>query len=229
MRHFVVFPGMHGTTDLMDDFVATAPSDARVEVVALPTQPLGYAELASHFESTLRLTPDSVLIAESFSGPLAILLAERCTVAALILCNTFAKGPYLRALGVLPLILFARIPPPQFLVRYFIVGSSASDALVERVREVIASVPADLLASRARSALRIDVTSQLARCTSPILYLRGTQDHLVRERSVKAVVEAASEPVFVSYVKKAPHLLLKTSPREAWRAIGEFLAGAIAH
>jgi fermentation-respiration switch protein FrsA (DUF1100 family) len=122
-------------------------------------------------------------------------------------------------------MLFARIPPPPFLVRYFIVGSSASDAVVEALREVIASVPAELLASRARSALSIDVTSALARCTSPLLYLRGTQDKLVRERSVEAVVEAAAEPVFVAYIK-APHLLLKTSPREAWRAISEFLAGA---
>jgi pimeloyl-[acyl-carrier protein] methyl ester esterase len=228
MRHYVVFPGMHGTTDLMDDFVAAAPSDARVEVVALPPLPLGYPELASHFESTLQLTPASVLIAESFSGPLAILLAERRSVAALILCNTFVRAPYLRAFAALPLVLLARIPPPPFLVRHFIVGPSASDAVVEGLREVIASVPAELLASRARSALSIDVTSQLARCTSPMLYLRGTQDHLVRDRSVKAVVGAASEPVFVAYIK-APHLLLKTSPREAWRAISEFLAGAIAN
>ncbi|MGE5727292.1 MAG: alpha/beta hydrolase, partial [Gemmatimonas sp.] len=72
MRHFVVFPGMHGSTDLMDDFVATAPRDSRVDVVALPTHLADYSELASHLANTLRLTPQSILIAESFSGPLAI-------------------------------------------------------------------------------------------------------------------------------------------------------------
>jgi pimeloyl-[acyl-carrier protein] methyl ester esterase len=227
MRRFVVFPGMHGTTDLMDDFVAAAPSDAQIEVVALPMQLLDYSELASHYAKTLRLTPDSVLIAESFSGPLAIMLAERCRVAALILCNTFAKAPYPQALAALPLSLLARIPPPAPLVRYFIVGPNASDKIVRQVRAAVASVPARVLAFRARSALRVDVTFELARCTSPILYLRGTEDHLVHKKSVEAVVEAASVPVSVAQIP-GPHLLLKTSPREAWRAIGEFLAGTIA-
>jgi pimeloyl-[acyl-carrier protein] methyl ester esterase len=217
---------MHGTTDLMDDFVAAAPSEAHIEVVALPTQQLDYSGLASHFAKTLRLTPDSVLIAESFSGPLAIMLAERCSVAALILCNTFVKAPYARALAALPLSLLARIPPPAPLVRYFIVGPDASDTMVRQVRATVASVPARVLAFRAQSALRVDVTFELARCTSPILYLRGTEDHLVEQRSVDAVVEAASVPVSVVYIP-APHLLLKTSPREAWRAISEFLAGTI--
>jgi pimeloyl-ACP methyl ester carboxylesterase len=226
MRHFVVFPGMHGTTDLLDDFVAAAPSDVRIDLVALLTELVDYDDLASHFSKTLRLTPDSVLIAESFSGPLAIMLAERCNVAALILCNTFAKGPYPRALRALPLLLLARVPPPASLVRFFIVGPDASDTLVRQVRDVVAVVPAKTLGLRALSALNVDVISELARLTSPILYLRGTEDRLVHERSVKAVVKAASAPVTVARIS-APHLLLKTSPREAWRAIGEFLGEAI--
>jgi pimeloyl-[acyl-carrier protein] methyl ester esterase len=227
MRHYVVFPGMHGTTELLDDFVAAAPSDARIDLVALPTQLVDYDDLASHFAKTLSLTPDSVLIAESFSGPLAIMLAERCRVAALILCNTFAKAPYPGALRALPLLLLARIPPPPSLVRFFIVGPDASDTLVRQVRAVVAAVPAKTLGLRALSALRFDVTSELARCTMPILYLRGTEDRLVHERSVKAVVKAASVPVSVARIT-ARHLLLKTSPREAWHAIGEFLARTIA-
>jgi pimeloyl-ACP methyl ester carboxylesterase len=226
MRHFVVLPGMHGTTDLLNDFLAAAPSDARVELVVLPTRLVDYGDLASHLAQTLRLTPGSVLIAESFSGPLAIMLAERRRVAALILCNTFARAPYPRALRALPLSLFTRIPPPKSLVRYFIVGRAASDKLVRQVRAVVASIPAKTLGLRAQSALSVDVTSELARLTSPILYLRGTEDRLVHERSVKAVVKAASAPVTVTRIA-APHLLLKTSPREAWRAIGEFLGDTI--
>jgi pimeloyl-[acyl-carrier protein] methyl ester esterase len=227
MRHFVVFPGMHGTTDLLDDFAAAAPNDVRIDLVALPTQHLDYSELASHFATTLRLTPDSVLVAESFSGPLAILLAARCRVAALILCGTFARAPYPRALRALPLSLLARIPPPSSLVRYFAVGPDASDKLVRQVRDVIASVPSELFAFRARSVLRVDVTTELARCLIPILYLRGSEDRLVHKRSVEVIVKAASVPVSVARIT-ACHLLLRTAPREAWHAIGEFLARTIA-
>lgn len=207
----------------MDDFRAGAPSGAHVDLVALPSDLTDYAELATHFEKTLRLTPNSILIAESFSGPLAILLAERIGVAALVLCNTFAKAPYFSALGLLPLSLIARIPPPLFLLRYFIVGSGAPNSMVEQVRKAVEGVSPEVMANRTRSALTVDVTRELARCSCPILYLRGTQDHVIHEWSLETIVRSATVPVTVADIP-APHLLLKTAPREAWRAINVFLA-----
>jgi pimeloyl-[acyl-carrier protein] methyl ester esterase len=221
MLRIIVFPGMHGTTDLIADFAAAAPSDVNVELAALPQEKVDYPALASHFESTLRLSSDSVLVAESFSGPIAIMLAERINVAALILCNTFAKAPYPGVLRVLPLSLIARIPPPSFAVRFFAVGSDAPTQLVERVRATIASVPSELLAFRSRCALTVDVSSQLSRCASPILYLRGTADRLVREKSVEEIV-AVAPSVSVARIP-GPHLVLTTAPRESWRSITDFL------
>jgi pimeloyl-[acyl-carrier protein] methyl ester esterase len=223
MRRIVVLPGMHGTTDLLEDFATEAPSDVRVELQALPTEELDYPALAAHFRTTLRLGPETVLLAESFSGPLAIMLAEEVGVAVLILCNTFAKAPYPSALRVLPLSLLARFRPPPTLVRYFAVGSDASAELVGRVRATVASVPSRVLAFRTRCALSVDVTSELARCAMPILYLRGTRDRLVRDNSVDEIVAAASGAVSIARIP-GPHLVLTTAPREAWRAIGEFLA-----
>jgi len=215
---------MHGSTDLMDDFVATAPRESRVEAVALPTQLSDYSELASHFASALRLTLSSILVAESFSGPLAIMLAERIGAGALVLCNTFAKAPYARALGLFPMALMARVPSPSFLLRYFIVGARAPDSVVDQVRRAVETVPASVLAKRARSALRVDATPELARCRCPILYLRGTEDHLIHNWSIDAVTRAATVPVAVVSIA-GPHLLLKMSPRESWGAIESFLDG----
>ncbi|MEP7065770.1 MAG: alpha/beta hydrolase [Gemmatimonadota bacterium] len=225
MRHFVVLPGMHGTTKLMDDFAASAPHDARVDLVALPAHLADYDELASHFAPTLELAADSILIAESFSGPLAILLAARIKVAALVLCGTFAKAPYPRVLSGLPLALLARVRPSSSLVRFFIVGARAPESLVTQVQSVVDMVPAETMANRTRSALEVDVRGELARCTSPILYLRGTGDHLIHKWSLETIVRAATVPVSVANIP-APHLLLKTSPREAWRAINAFLEDA---
>jgi len=223
MRRVVVLPGLHGTTNLLAEFAAAAPGDVRVELVAMPQEKLDYPALTSHFAATLRLSPDSVIVAESFSGPLAIMLAERCDVAALVLCNTFASPPYPSALRALPLSQLARIPPPAALVRYYAVGWSAPARLVERVRETVACVPHDVLAFRARCALTIDVTSLLATCRVPILYVRGTEDHLVRHTSVVRLVAAAATTVAVANIR-GPHLVLTTAPREVWEAISAFLS-----
>ena len=218
MRRIVLLPGLDGTGALFDDFVRTAPATVRPEVASLPREPLGYAELVEQLAPRLQLTPDTILLAESFSGPLAILLAERQQVAALVLCNTFVTPPRWRALAALPLEPFFHLPLPAAVVRWFFVGSDAPGTLVERVRATVASVPPAVLASRVASVSSVDVADALARCSAPLVYLRGMNDRLVPEASVDAVVRAASVPVSVMRIP-GPHLLLQAAPEAAWRAI----------
>jgi len=82
----------------------------------------------------------------------------------------------------------------------------------------VASVPPAVLAARVSSVSSVDVVDALARCSAPIVYLRGTRDRLVPEASVDAVVRAASVPVSVVRLP-GPHLLLQAAPEAAWRAI----------
>ena len=218
----VVLPGMHGTTNLLKEFADATPSSVEVELVPLPAGRLDYTALTAHFEATLQLDSNSVLVAESFSGPLAIMLAARCNIAALVLCNTFAKAPYPSVLRFLPLSLAARIPPPRLLIRYFAVGMGAPLPVVDRVRATIASVQRDVLVFRTRCVLTVDVTAELARCTAPILYLHGNEDRIIGEKSVREIVAAASKPISVARIP-GPHLVLMTAPNEAWRSISEFI------
>ena len=177
--------------------------------------PAGLAELIG---PGLRLSSDSILVAESFSGPLAIELAARYKIAKLVVCNSFVCAPYPSVLkAVIWSALFeARLP--RWLVRRYLVGRSAPERLVERVCEVVASVPAKVVARRLRAVLRVDVRRSLARCKATIQYLRGTDDRLIRERDVRAFVSSARASVDVSRIA-GPHLLLQIEPERAWRAI----------
>ena len=218
MRRIVLLPGLDGTGALFEGFVRAAPAGVSLDVVALPPKPFSYAELAEHLSSTLRLSPDTILLAESFSGPLAITLAARHTVAALVLCNTFVAPPRPRALRALAIPLVFHVRPPAALVRWLLVGPAASDALVAQARAAIAAVPPSVLAARVRAVLSVAVADQLARVAAPILYLRGSEDRLVPDASVKALLAAAPQPV--SLVRLAgPHLLLQALPTAAWDAI----------
>ena len=218
MRRIVLLPGLDGTGALFEGFMRAAPAGVSLDVVALPPKPSGYAELAEDLSSTLRLSPDTILLAQSFSGPLAITLAARHTVAALVLCNTFVAPPRPRALRSLAIPLLFHVRPPAAFVRRFLVGPAASDALVAQVRATIDSVPPSVLAARVRAVLSVAAADQLARVVAPILYLRGSEDRLVPDASVKALLAAASVPV--SVVRLAgPHLLLQALPAAAWDAI----------
>jgi pimeloyl-[acyl-carrier protein] methyl ester esterase len=218
MQRILLFPGLDGTGALFEDFLRAAPAGVTCDVVALPQEPLGYAELVARLAPRLGPTKDTILIAESFSGPLAVLLAGRHRLAALVLCNSFVTAPWPRALAALPLAPFFHFPLPARLVRRFLVGTDARDDLVERVRSTVAGVPPAVLAARVAAVLSVDVRDALARCETRLLYLRGVSDRLVPEASVEAVVAAASAAVRVVTIR-GPHLLLQAAPEEAWRAI----------
>jgi pimeloyl-[acyl-carrier protein] methyl ester esterase len=115
-------PGLDGTGSLFERFINAAPSNWPLRVLRLPAdQPQGYHDLA---DSVLPLLPGDplALIAESCSGPLAILLANRCPqVYAIVLCASFVRHPLPKFLARLPDFLWRR-PPPILALRFFMTG-----------------------------------------------------------------------------------------------------------
>jgi pimeloyl-ACP methyl ester carboxylesterase len=195
----------------------------RPEVVSLPPELIGYQELVEHLAPRLPLGSDTVLLAESFSGPLAIMLAARHSVAAVILCNSFVRSPRPTILGQLAVPFLFRHTPPAFLLRHFLLGSTASPELLRRVQRVLATVPRRTLSGRLAAVLGVDVSTELSRCRAPLLYLRGLGDRLVPEASVAAMSVAAPTPIEVVRLA-GPHLLLQVAPDRAWEALRPFLA-----
>jgi len=113
-----------------------------------------------------------------------------------------------------------RLRPPSWLLRRYMLGSDADDTLVRRVAEVIASVPAAVLASRLDCVLRVNEAAAFAQTTAPALYLQGTADRLVPQSALQRM--AALRTVTTARVI-GPHLLLQTNPVGAWQAILPFL------
>jgi len=218
----VLLPGLDGTGMLFENFIQAAPPDLDLYSVRFPHEALSYADLAERVAPTLRLDADTFLLAESFSGPLAILLAARHRVTGLVLCNSFVVAPRPKALALFARSIVFRIRPPGTLLPRYLVGSTASDTLVEQVRAAIAEVPPATLAFRMRLVLRADVTDALRRSSIPILYLRSTEDRLVRNASVDTLVAVAPGHVAVAPVR-GPHLLLQAAPDAAWPAIRKFI------
>jgi pimeloyl-ACP methyl ester carboxylesterase len=146
----VLLPGLDGTGQLFARFILAAPPQFAVTSIALPPEALSYNDLADHVERNLPVGEPVVVIAESFSGPVALALAVRRPVAALVLCNSFVAAPRWRPLRWFIWPVFFGLRLPRFLVRRYMVGEAADDALVDHVAEVVASVPGSVLAARLR-------------------------------------------------------------------------------
>lgn len=96
MVALVLLPGLDGTGRLFVDFVAALGAEVEVTVASYPTDtPLGYAELTAVARSFLPPDQPFFLLAESFSGPIAISIAQSSPPGLLgvALCCSFARNP----------------------------------------------------------------------------------------------------------------------------------------
>ncbi len=223
----LLLPGLDGSGRLFAPLLAAGPRGfAPVPISFPPDQALGYAELAGLVRPLLPRRR-FVLLAESFSGPLAVrLAAERPRgLAALILAATFLHRPLDALLHPVRGLVGARlfgVPLPAPVIRHFMAGPDAPDAIVAEVQRAVSAVRADVLAHRSSEALRVDAREALAGVEVPILFLAPTRDRLIR-RDAHEDVSALRPDAEIALVD-APHMILQRSPHASLARIEEFLA-----
>jgi pimeloyl-ACP methyl ester carboxylesterase len=85
-------------------------------------------------------------------------------------------------------------------------------------------VKGNVMARRAREALRVDATEHLRTCPVPVLFLGGKEDRLLR--SALPIEVRALRPDAEIRMLDAPHLVLQTRPGESMRLVADFLVRA---
>ena len=225
----VLLPGMDGTGQLFALLLlGVIPPGVRVRVVAYPAdRALSYEALVGFVRDALADEPAVVLVAESFSGPVALryAVAHPARVRGVVLCASFVRPPAPRWLAWLVWPVLFRVRPPAAVVRRLMVGRDAPDALVRAVRDAIGKVRPAVLARRLRDVLAVDCLDALRRCPAPVLWLVAGRDRLLRRSD--AGVAGESPGVTVRTVD-GPHLLLQREPGACWGVIAEFLASVCA-
>lgn len=213
----VLLPGMDGTGRLFDRFRSALPTDVSTEVVAYPSDRTTDLEaLANLVRRRLPVDRPFVLVAESFSGPVAVRVAADGPprLAGLVLCASFVTPPVTGAaarLAALGAPVAFSLPPPAFVVRRWMTGG-VDGGLVGEVRAAVARVRRGVLLDRLRLMRRVDLRAELSRLAVPVLALRASEDRIVRD-AIEGVEEELVE---------GPHLLLQARPGECARIVVEF-------
>jgi pimeloyl-ACP methyl ester carboxylesterase len=215
----MLLPGLDGTGDLFARFISEAPMGFPVQALRLPSdRPRSYQQLADSLIARLPTAPFA-LIAESFSGPLAILVANRCPrVTAVVLCASFVQPPLPRLLAKVPELVW-RLAPPAAILSLLLTGGDRP--LARAVERAVAGVDRHVIAGRIVAALTIDVGSELERLSQPLLCLRATRDRLLPTSCTVNIRARKSSALFAEV--DGPHLLLQANPTGAWRQIQPFL------
>jgi len=222
---YLLLPGLDGTGILFEPFTAQTPSGSSCEVASYPVdRKMSYAEHAEIITSDFIPDESFVIVAESFSGPVAILIGATrpSSLVGVVLVNTFVFHVAWRGLGYLPWSSFFRFPLTRLTVGLHLTGFNNVSRFVGSIRAANAPVTPAVRASRLRSTLNVDVRDQLAALDVPVLYLRGRDDRLVFSSCVRHVVAARPSTTVVRI--PGPHLLLQVAPQRSWKEISSFVS-----
>jgi pimeloyl-[acyl-carrier protein] methyl ester esterase len=222
----LLLPGMDGTGDLFEWFIKALPEGFEALPVRYPRdRPLSYSELMRLVEEASP-RESFVLLAESFSTPLAIQYAATHPnrLKGLVLCAAFASSP-ISGLRKSVAKLFAPIMfqrnMPELAIRRWLVGADAPSSLIESVRAAIASVQASVLMRRMHGILACDVRADLQRLSMPVLYLQAAQDRVVHPSALVEILQTKPE-IRVARLE-GPHLLLQRNPHESAKIVAAFM------
>jgi pimeloyl-[acyl-carrier protein] methyl ester esterase len=226
-EHLVLLPGLDGTGELFVDFIAALPESWSTTTVAYPTDRfLPYADLHSFVASAVPQSEPFVLVAESFSAPLAVWYAATNprNLAAVVVCAGFVSNPVLGWSGTVKALakpwLF-KLKPPRAILEYFLLGQHAPSDLLRRLRHVLETVSPDVLSGRVREVLDCDARDDLRRTAVPLLYLEATRDRLLSSSCKNEFSQLRPDTVAKSI--DAPHLLLQREPQKAAKIMLTFI------
>jgi pimeloyl-ACP methyl ester carboxylesterase len=227
LKQLVLLPGLDGTGQLFADFLAALPDTFTTTIVKYPTEKfLSNAELLPFVSAAVSKAGPFVLLAESFSTPIALryAAANPPNLAGLVICAGFVFKPIAGWSCIVKCIAkpwFFRMRPPRRILEYFLVGPSAPPKLIQTLRQVLQIVNPGVLSRRVCEALDCDARSDLTRTTVPIMYVQATHDRLLAKSCSSEILRI--KPDVISEVIHGPHLILQREPRRVANLVAAFV------
>ena len=223
----VLMPGMDGTGEMFEPLVHAIQGSAwkgKVHILRYPrNQPMNYAELTEFAAAQLPDAPCAV-IAESFSGPIAIDLAARfpSKIERVVLSTSFVRNPLPWLALMAPMLDFLPLAhAPDWLLAQQLFNGGATPELKSALARATDSVSPATMRARLKAIFNVDARKRLSQLTQPVLYLQADADRLVPDSCAQEVKVALASASICRL--PGPHCLLQIAPARAWHEIKAWL------
>lgn len=219
----VLLPGLNGTQGLFQPLVDNAPDHFNLIAIDYPThENYSYELLVDYVLPKIsHLQGGFMLLGESFSGPLALFVAQTKPqgLMGVILVASFATSPNLKLARLLPWTLGFWLSKPLYTLRLLFSGKKNISLIYAASRELQKVAPS-VLADRIQSIFNLHAETALINCHVPIVYFRGKKDFIVPEKNLRYIVSIRTDIQVVEF--NTSHFLLQSAPVQAWAAIAGF-------
>jgi len=212
----VLMPGLDGTGKLFAPIIPFLEPHFELTIVTYPDLD-SFSDYVDCAQNQLPSTPGFSLLAESFSGPvaLALMAQQPGRIGPSILSATFARSPLAaltRMANYVPEQMFSIGALNEFCLDVLEVSDDDQSETQPLPLNVTEQLDGALLKHRIAVLSRIDVSALLPGIEVPILYLRARRDQIVAESDARMMQQYLPDVERVDI--DAPHLLLQTRPQQ---------------
>ncbi len=209
----ILLPGLDGTGELFSEFIKNLSKNMTATCISYPEQErLSYSELVEHVRCRLPTNEDFVILAESFSGPIAFKLAqaEPKHLQAIVFVASFLRNPnrvFMRLMRLLPLSIILRYSPPDFVVRKWMLGDEASHEMVLKFKSILRRLPIKTIKFRLQEIYKLSLVEFML--NYPVYYIKPLQDRLVTDDNYIDFVNTC--PNIELFTLDGPHFILQSN------------------
>ena len=218
-------PGLDGAGKLFDPIIPLLEPHFELVMVTYPDLD-SFTDYVDCAQNQLPEKPGFSLLAESFSGPVAIaLMAQQPDlIGPSVLSATFARSPLAaltRMANYIPEQMFSIGALNQFCLDVYEIDDEDSSETQPLPLNVTEQLDGTLLKHRISVLSRIDVSALLPAIEVPILCLHALRDRIVAESDAQMLQQSLPDVNRVDI--DAPHLLLQTRPQQCTDLICEHI------
>lgn len=223
----ILLPGLDGTGLVFEPLLKHLPATINPVVVCYPgEEPMSFQSHIDFVKDRLPKGKPFVLLAESFSGPIALqLLADPpANLVGVIFVATFERYPkpfLLDMARILPQGALLKLFATNLLCRFFCLGS-ADRKDVALFQKALTSVKLSAMSQRLKILAELPPPPE-TNYNGPCLYLQASQDRLVPERAAARLQQHL--PQMQRQQIAGPHIILLARPEAGARAISNFIDG----
>ncbi len=225
--NLVLLPGLDGTGLLFKPLLECLPSHFKITVISYPKHEFLTLDQQIHHIQNLLPQQAFYLLAESYSGSVAIRMASqaKAPILGLILCSTFANNPrpsLQRTYPFLPFIPF-QLFSTQLLSRLLFRRPNLK--LVNLLHQALQDIPNAVLQKRFQAVIRNNSTEYLSLIKTPTLILQASDDWLVPKQSGLTLKQLITDSTLLEL--KGGHGLLQENPSGAANAIKQWIESLV--
>jgi len=218
----ILLPGMDGTGILFGSLQKHLAKKVTTEIISYPTSKfLAYKQLIEYVTKKLPHGEKYLLVAESFSGPIAKELAfnNSTDLKGIVFLASFICCPrkLLKIIQHLPLQMLLRLPIPNKIIRLILLGKEASHESIDEFRQVLKLVSPSILTQRLKEIARHKCDMMESKSNCPCWYIQASNDKLIPSNAIKSI--RLVFPKIEVVVIDGSHFIAQVEPKKCAKQI----------